>query len=188
MPEVLDRLHKEHADLSRLLDALERQLDMFSAGQPVDYDIMGSILRYCLEYPDAVHHPKEDLIYGLVRVRDPGLAAAVGDLEEDHRRLASATRELAELIDRAHADVPVNRNHVHRLSRDFVSRYRTHIRREETQMFPAARRVLTDEDWAEVDRQLQGKADPLFGGAVARYFRRLRDDIDAVTETPDAQD
>ena len=178
MPEVLNRLHREHADFSRLLDLLDRQLALFTAGAAADYDTIGAILRYCLEYPDAVHHPKEDLIYDILRNRDPVLAAEVGDLEEDHRSLAEATRELAELIERALAEEPVDRDHVQKLTHDFIHRYRHHIAREESHMFPAARRVLSDRDWAEIDGQLDGEDDPLFGDAVADYFRALRDDID----------
>ena len=63
VPEALNRLHGAHADLARLLALLERQLALFTAGDAADCDVIGAILRDCLEYPDAVHHPKEDLIY-----------------------------------------------------------------------------------------------------------------------------
>ena len=180
MPEVLNRLHREHADFARLLDLLERQLALFTAGDGADYDVIGAILRYCLEYPDAVHHPKEDLIYGVLRDRDPALAAAVGGLEEDHVGLAEATRELAGLIERALADELVDRNHAHKLTHDFIHRYRHHIAREEQHIFPAARRVLSDRDWAEIDGKLDSRDDPLFADVVADYFRALRDDIDSL--------
>lgn len=178
MPEVLNRLHKEHADLTRLLDLLDQQLSLFTAGESADYDTIGAILRYCLEYPDAVHHPKEDLIYELLRDRDPALAAHVGDLEEEHRKLAEMTRSLASLIEQALAEEPVDREQVHDLTREFIHRYRQHIAREEGQIFPAAREVLSEEDWVSVDRKLGGKDDPLFGNVVADYYKTLRDDIE----------
>lgn len=182
MPEVLTRLHKEHADFARLLDLLDRQRALFAAGS-ADYDTIGAILQYCLEYPDAVHHPKEDLIYGALRSRDPDLAAEVGDLEEEHRDLALAARELAALIERALAEVLVDRTHVHDLTRDFIRRYRHHIEREELHVFPAARQVLSDQDWADIDGRMEGSSgDPLFGEVVTDYFRALRDDIDNLAE------
>lgn len=178
VPEVLNRLHKEHADLTRLLDLLDRQLGLFTAGDQADYDTIGAILQYCLEYPDAVHHPKEDLIYSLLRDRDSALAAEVGDLEEEHRALAEMTRSLSILIDRALSEEPVDREQVHNLTRQFIHRYRHHISREEVHVFPAARRVLSEKDWADVDGQLGGRDDPLFGDVVADYFQKLRDDIE----------
>ncbi len=178
MPEVLNRLHKEHADLSRLLDLLDRQLGLFAAGEAADYDTIGAMLQYCMEYPDAVHHPKEDLVYGLLRGRDPVLAAEVGDLEEEHRSLAEMTLSLSALIELARAEEPVNREQVHNLTRDFIQRYRHHIAREELHVFPAARQVLSQDDWAEIDAKLGDRDDPLFGEVVADYFQALRDDID----------
>ena len=180
VPEVLNRLHKEHADFTRLLDLLDRQLALFTAGQPADYDTIGAILQYCLEYPDAVHHPKEDLVYSLLRDRNPTLAAEVGDLEEDHRGLAEMTRSLSGLIERALAEESVDREQVHNLTRDFISRYRRHIEREEQHVFPAARQALSEQDWADVDGQLGDRNDPLFGDAIAEHFQTLRDDIDSL--------
>lgn len=178
VPEVLNRLHKEHADLSRLLDLLDRQLGLFTAGEAADYDMIGAMLQYCMEYPDAVHHPKEDLVYGILRGRDPVLAAEVGDLEEEHRSLAEMTLSLSALIELARAEEPVNREQVHNLTRDFIHRYRHHIAREELHVFPAARQVLSQDDWAEIDAKLGDKDDPLFGEVVADYFQALREDID----------
>lgn len=182
MPEVLARLHKEHADFARLLDLLDRQQALFADGV-ADYDMIGAILQYVMEYPDAVHHPKEDLIYNVLRSRDPGLAAEVGNLEEDHRELAELTRSLAELIDRAVAEVPVDRATVRDLTREFIRRYRHHISREELHVFPTALQVLSDRDWAEIDAGLVGDmGDPLFGEVVTDHFRALRDDIDSLAE------
>jgi hemerythrin-like domain-containing protein len=181
VPEVLNRLHKEHADLTRLLDLLDRQLALFTAGKSADYDTIGAILQYCMEYPDAVHHPKEDLVYGLLRGRDPVLAAEVGDLEEEHRGLAEMTLSLSALIERALAEEPVDREEVRKLTGDFIRRYRHHIAREELHVFPAALHVLSEDDWAKVDGQLGDKDDPLFGEVVTDYFQALRDDIDRLS-------
>jgi hemerythrin-like domain-containing protein len=180
VPELLNRLHKEHADFTRLLDLLDRQLALFSAGQPADYDTIGAILQYCQEYPDAVHHPKEDLVYGRLRDRNPALAAEVGDLEEDHRKLAEMTLSLSALIKRALAEETVNREQVNNLTRDFISRYRRHIEREEQSVFPAALDVLSDQDWSDIDSHLDDRDDPLFGEVAADYFKTLRDDIDSL--------
>jgi hemerythrin-like domain-containing protein len=181
VPKVLTRLHKEHADLTRLLDILDRQLALFTTGKPADYDTIGAILQYCQEYPDAVHHPKEDLVYGLLRSRDPALAVEIGDLEEEHRSLAEMTLSLSELIERALAEEPVDREQVRKLTKDFIHRYRHHIAREELHVFPAARQVLSEDDWAKVDGQLGDKDDPLFGEVVTDYFQALRDDIDRLS-------
>ena len=180
MSEVMTRLREEHRNIAKLLTALECQLAIVDAAEQPDYDVLAAIAAYFVGFPDRCHHPKEDLIYGVLRSRDPVLAAEVGDLEEEHRGLAELTRSLAELIERALAEEPVGRDQVRDLTRDFIRRYRHHIAREELHVFPAARQVLSDRDWAEIDGKLGDRDDPLFGEVVADYFHALRDDIDSL--------
>lgn len=99
-PRMIQALRREHANLTRLLDLLEREIDLFDrAGKP-DYEIVEAILAYCLDYPDECHHPKEDAVLAKLRARDADAAAAVGDLEGEHRELAALTRQLADSVDR----------------------------------------------------------------------------------------
>lgn len=180
MPEVLQQLRREHADFSRLLDLLDRQLAVFASGERPDYDIMGAVIDYCLDYPDAMHHPKEDLIYRILKSRDAELARIVGDLEEDHRRLGAVTRELAEALRQVLTEELVDRHEVHDLTEGFLRSYRRHIALEEDKVFPAAERTLSQDDWDEIDARLNRRDDPLFGDAVVDRFRALRDNIDGL--------
>ncbi|MDH3231056.1 MAG: hemerythrin domain-containing protein [Alphaproteobacteria bacterium] len=180
MSEALRQLNKEHADFSRLLDLLDRQLAVFAAGDRPDYDLVRAVIDYCLDYPDAVHHPKEDLIYQVLKSRDAELARVVGDLEEEHRQIGVMTGELAEAMRQVLAEELVDRQSVHDLTRKFVHLYRHHIAREEDRVFPAAEQVLSQEDWAEIDARLELRDDPLFGDAVVDRFRALRANIDGL--------
>ena len=180
MSEALRQLNNEHADLSRLLDLLDQQLALFAAGERPDYDLVGAVIDYCLDYPDAVHHPKEDLIYQLLKSRDAELARVVGDLEEEHRQIGAMTRELAEAMRQVLAEELVDRQAVHELTRKFVRRYRRHIALEEERVFPAATQALSQDDWSEIDNRLTHGGDPLFGDAVVDRFRALRAKIDGL--------
>ena len=40
MTNIIDSLHQDHANLAKLLDALERQLALFDEGETPDYDIV----------------------------------------------------------------------------------------------------------------------------------------------------
>lgn len=180
MSEALQRLHKEHADFSRLLDLLDRELAVFAAGERPDYDLIGAVIDYCLDYPDAVHHPKEDLVYRILKSRDAELARLVGDLEAEHRQIGAMTRDLAEAMRQVLAEELVDRQSVHDLTRGFVRRYRRHIALEEEQVFPAAAQALSADDWAAIDAMLEQREDPLFGSAVVDRFRALRDNIEGL--------
>lgn len=180
MPETLERLSKEHADFAKLLNLLDRELTVFAAGDRPDYDLIGAVIDYCLEYPDAVHHPKEDMIYGILKSRDESLAHLIGDLEEEHRQIAAMTRELAEAMREVLAEELVDRREVHDLTQTFVRRYRHHIALEEEQVFPAASRTLTADDWAAIEARLDHRDDPLFGDATVDRFRALRENIEGL--------
>ena len=180
MSEALRQLNKEHADFSKLLDLLDRELAVFAAGERPDYDLVGAVIDYCLDYPDAVHHPKEDLIYRILKSRDAELARIVGDLEEEHRQIGALTRELAEAMRRVLAEELVDRQAVHELTQGFVRRYRDHIALENDRVFPAAVQALSQDDWAGIDARLEHRDDPLFGDAVVDRFRALRANIEGL--------
>ncbi len=177
MSNVIRALRREHADMARLLGALERQLDVFDQGARPDYDIVQGVIDYCLAYPDLYHHPKEDLVLERLRRRDPEAAAAIGELLPEHEALAELTRRLADAVESVLREAEVSREGMHELAREFLDFYRRHIAMEEGRFFPAALEVLSEQDWAEIEAQLGEREDPLFGGQPDQRFERLRQDV-----------
>ena len=177
MSEVMRALRREHADMARLLHALERQLDVFDGGGTPDYDIVQGVIDYCLDYPDLYHHPKEDLVLERLRARDPEAAEAVGPLLPEHEALAALTRRFAEAMDAIVHEAEVSREAVADLAREFLEVYRKHIAMEESRFFPAALAALEEADWQAIEAQLGERADPLFGNQADQRFARLRQDI-----------
>lgn len=177
MSRLMDSLEWDHANLTRLLDTLERQVAVFDEARLPDYDIIRAIVEYCLTYPDTVHHPKEDLVFRKLRDRDPTAAARVGDLEGAHATLAVQTQRMASAVDAVLQDAAMSRATFDGLVRDFLAAYREHIAMEESQFFPAARAALTAADWAELDAAAGGPNDPLFGDSVEARFKPLMDQV-----------
>jgi hemerythrin-like domain-containing protein len=64
-------LHAEHANFDMLLELLEGQLDLFHDGKSPDYALMLDIMFYMTHYPDAFHHPREDLAFARIGEREP---------------------------------------------------------------------------------------------------------------------
>ena len=176
-PRMVEVLKREHANLTHILDLLEREIDTFDrAGRP-DYEIVEAILAYFLGYPDACHHPKEDAVLSKLRARDPDAAAAVGDLESEHRELAALTRRLADSVDQVLMEVELPRGWLTEAGRRFVAAYRRHMEQEEATFFPAAVRALTPQDWAEIAERTIDPEDPLFGARTEKRFEALRREI-----------
>jgi hemerythrin-like domain-containing protein len=175
--DIIDSLHEDHANLAKLLDALERQLALFDEGETPDYDIVRGVVDYCLNYPDIYHHPKEDLVLERLKAADPMAAAAVGDLAAEHEGLAALTRRFADAIDAILQDIQVPRGPFEDAARQFLETYREHMNKEERVFLPAARRALGAADWAEIDARLSQPEDPLFGAPDEARFAALRQDI-----------
>ncbi|MEE8538234.1 MAG: hemerythrin domain-containing protein [Woeseiaceae bacterium] len=177
MALVMRLLYDEHADFSKLLDILMRQVAKCNEGTSPDYEIIEAVLDYSLSYPVLCHHTKEDLVYRKLRVRDAAATDAIGDLEADHEELALLTRRFAATFHQTLHQAGAQRDRLSHMIEDFVQFYRRHIDKEEKLFFPAALRTLTAEDWDEIDAQVTDHQDPLFGDKVSRRFRALLDDI-----------
>ncbi|MFQ5776029.1 MAG: hemerythrin domain-containing protein [Kiloniellaceae bacterium] len=178
MADVVGLLLQEHANLAKLLDAVERQLAVFEEGESPDYDIVQGVLDYCLNYPDLYHHPKEDLVFERLRVRDPAAAEALGDLQAEHRRLGALTRRFAAAVRNLLQDLEIPREAFDQVAREFLDHYRRHMDMEERVFLPAAVRSLTAEDWAEIDAQVTAREDPVFGTPQGEErFEALREKV-----------
>jgi hemerythrin-like domain-containing protein len=91
MTKILDELQADHLNLARLLDLLGRELNTFKEGGSPDYDLVETILEYCLQYPKLCHHPREDLIFEKLQAHDPAAAKVIGNLKLEHDRLSALT-------------------------------------------------------------------------------------------------
>ena len=177
MAEVIAALRREHANITQLLDILERQVTIFDRGGTPDYDIVEGIIDYFQSYPDLYHHPKEDLVYQKLELRDPDAAKRVGDLRQEHEELAARTREFAVAVRAVLDEAQVSRASFGQWARRFIQVHRDHMAHEEGFFLPAARAALTPEDWDEIRARASDQEDPLFGKEVGGRYEALRRDI-----------
>ncbi len=177
MTDVLDAIYEDHANMAKMLNALERQLAVFDAGETPDYDIVRGVVDYCLDYPDLYHHPKEDLVFERLEAVDPEAAAKVGDLPGAHAELAALVRRLEEAVNAVLGDLEVPRGRFDETLRAFLDATRRHMALEESAFLPAARRALSAADLAEIDARLGPRGDPLFGAPSEERFAALRQNI-----------
>jgi hemerythrin-like domain-containing protein len=143
-----------------------------------DFQLFGAMLRYIDTVPERLHHPKEDrYLFARLRVRDPTSAALLDRLQEEHRVGADKIRWIEEALARYERDGEPAFAEFAMLVADYAVFHWDHMRREEAEVLPLARRFLTSADWEELDAAFSGHTDPLFGAtAVEQYdelFRRI---------------
>ena len=120
MSAIIEQLNQEHANMSRILDLLEHEIDAFGRGEVADFHLVQEIMDYCLDNPEACHHPKEDAIYAVMIDRRPNLADEIADLSGAHGT-----------VERIMRDETLARDLVLDVFGTFLDSYRLHFELEE---------------------------------------------------------
>jgi hemerythrin-like domain-containing protein len=171
---IIERLCREHRNVERLLAVLEHELKVFDRGDRPDYEVVRAIIGYFELYPAVYHHPQEDLVFAKLKIRDPAVAAKIGDLALEHQIGAERLRRAAQAVDGVLADCEVRRETVDHIVRDFIEHQRHHMMTEDRDLFPAALKALEPRDWTEIASALTVHEDPLFSDAAEQTFDTLR--------------
>ncbi len=184
---IIDALRQEHRSIEKLLLVLERELSVFDRTEQPDYEVIWAVISYFKVYPDAYHHPQEEMVFEKLKARDPDAAAKIGDLAAEHRSGAERLRRVAQAVESVLADQEVLRQTVDDIIRDFIARERLHIAMEERDFFPAALKALRPEDWAEIALTLTDRKDPLFSESVEEGFELVRRHILQLEQEAEAE-
>jgi hemerythrin-like domain-containing protein len=177
MSDVIRQLNKDHINIARLLDILEGQLNVLSEGGNPDYVLMTDIMQYMTNYPDLFHHPKEDVLFNRMAERDAGAVAALQDLQDKHVVLAELGARFSESLRAVLSEFMAERETFEGQGREYIATLRQHMDVEEGKVFPAAGKLLNEEDWRVIDSGVDAMEDPLFGTVVQDEYRALFDYI-----------
>jgi hemerythrin-like domain-containing protein len=174
MSNIIQVLLEEHRNIDRLLLVLEHELEVFDRGEAPDYEILQAVIDYFQDYPEDCHHPKEDLVFEKLKLRDPAAAQRIGDAEADHKLETERLRMLVVAVEDILAGRELLRKSFHDVVADFIKHQRQHMDKEERLLFPAAVQRLRPEDWAAIDARASDRQDPLFNGAIETKFQVLQ--------------
>jgi hemerythrin-like domain-containing protein len=129
-----------------------------------DFAALRAMLFYVDEFPEKRHHPKEsELLFPKLRARVPGLGETLDRLDDDHERGESNIRDIEhELLAFEMVGEPRRQTFEQAMER-YVESYLTHMSIEEREILPLAEKVLTQEDWTQLDEAFIANQDPLAG-------------------------
>jgi len=174
MSNIIQILLEEHRNIDKLLLVLEHELEVFDRSEEPDYEILQAVIQYFQDYPESCHHPKEDMVFEKLKVRDPAAANRIGDVEAEHQVETKRLRRLVEAVEEILAGREFLRQTFHDVVHDFIEHQRQHMDKEERLLFPAAVQGLRPDDWAELDARLNDQKDPLFNGVIETKFQALQ--------------
>ena len=181
MTLALDTLHQEHRAIAAVLHCLDHVVDEITGGDLApDFELLGAILDYMRDFPDAFHHPKEDqFLFPAVREKVPDIAIVIDELQGQHEE---GVRLLAELTWAMEdwSSKPEDNSAAESFceqAKAYVEFQRHHAATEENTVMPAARKSLSDDDWATINASFTDNDDPMFGSrpkaAYAKLFSRI---------------
>ena len=173
LSQVIEELREDHGNLSLLLDLLESESDTVTVDDEPDFELLHDIMQYMTVYSDAVHHPKEDLVFELILEHDADAAAGLEKIVPDHDRIAELGTALRNDIDAIISGTAVTRQKLHSDLRDYVLKMRNHMRWEEDDLFPKADELARRSGEPSIDVGLFPDEDPLFGATTAGSFLNL---------------
>jgi branched-chain amino acid transport system ATP-binding protein len=185
MTLAIASIQKDHQRFDALLGCFEAVLENAENGVVPSSELLEAMVDYIESFMDRYHHPKEDeYLFRVLRKRDPSLDSVLNDLREDHyqgrRRLEGVKQALAQLEQKDAGSLASLRQSV----AEYVAFERNHIGKEEREVLPKAREVLTHEDWEEINAAFGENQDPLFSDNRQRRFELLFNTIEHMAPPP----
>ena len=168
--ELLAELRQDHRNMAILLGLLNEQTDLIGSDQTPDFELLHDIMRYMTVYSDAMHHPKEDLIYAGMVAAQPELREGMERVEEDHEEIAELGQQLRNDIESIIAGTAITRDKVLEDAKNYMHRLQKHMAWEEEDLF---RRADAQGDDLIVDTSHLTATDPVFGSMRESTFAGL---------------
>jgi len=163
MKESIRILKSEHRSISAVLLGLKHLTRVAQdATVKPDFRAFAAMIRYIDEYPERLHHPKEEALI-FERLGDACLGARplIEDLRKEHAEGARLVRELERALVFFEGTWPDGWLAFSDRVEAYAEFHWRHMKKEEERLLPLAERFFTEEDWRAVDAGFAANVDPL---------------------------
>ena len=171
--QLMSGLRGDHRNMVMLLDLLGAEINRLATFGEPDYDLVRDIMLYVTEYPDVVHHPKEDIVYRHLKSLRPEIHTDLERVETDHQYIKESGLKLRNGIEAISIGANLSRDGLIERLYHYMDQHRDHMYWEEINLFSLADELQHYGDWSEVVLKNNEISDPLFGSRVERKYRRL---------------
>lgn len=170
-----DIIRDEHRSLGAVVHALQHLVRGYREGRTApDFKLLHAMLYYIREYPERLHHPKEDrYLFSALRASTREADAVIEELEIEHEQGEVLLNVLTVALSTYEAGADPSCERLAAQVDEFAAFYWAHMRKEEDIVLPLAERVLSDGDWSRIHAEFVQNRDPNFGGADEAQFRQL---------------
>ncbi|MCG3724985.1 hemerythrin domain-containing protein [Vibrio cincinnatiensis] len=170
---MIERIQREHGYMARLLAILRDKLQLLKAEKSVNYSLIKEIVDYLGSHSEAIHHPKEDIIYRYY-IEHYAQEPTIDNLEKEHLQLAEQTQSFLNLIDMILQDAVVPQALFIDQLEAFIETQLHHLELEDKSVLPLINQTFSISDWQKVEAQwTNNEDDPVFGETIAERFSQL---------------
>jgi len=163
MNKAIRILRDEHRSMAAVLHGL-RHLARAARDARVRprFEVFRAMIRYIDEFPERLHHPKEDaFLFARLAARAPERLPLIDALRAEHVESAQRVRDLERALDEYERSWPHWGGPFLAAVEDYAEFHRCHMHREELELLPVAERALSDEDWRAIEEAFAGNEDPI---------------------------
>ena len=163
MRNAIQTIRDEHRSISAVLHAL-KQLAKDAEKPDVEprFDVFRAMIYYIDQFPERLHHPKEDkYLFARLEERSPQAAGLIEGLRAEHVMGGQLIRDLEQALVGLEVGWAGGSQAFRKAVDAYAEFHWNHMRKEEKQLLPLAERYLTTEDWREIDAAFAGNDDPI---------------------------
>lgn len=184
--EAVSLIKSEHRCLAAVIDAMMHVVRKTrSAGTIPDFRLLHVMLYYIREFPERRHHPSEDSsLFALLMQRTNEADEIIRELEAEHDEGEAMLGMLTVALSTWEAGRADGIDGFVNALKHFSEFYWRHMDKEENKVLPIAEKILSEEDWNEIERTFSAHADPLLGKEKGEDFDALLSEIVRVTPAP----
>jgi len=157
-------IRDEHRSISAVLHGLKQLAQAAyteTAVQP-DFRVFRAMIRYIDEYPERLHHPKEDeFLFERVYARAPMSHHLIEQLRGEHASGAGLIRELERALVFMEEGWPRGAYEFRAAVNAYAEFHWNHMRKEEQDLLPLAEEHLTPGDWEMIATAFAANRDPI---------------------------
>jgi len=179
MYNIIDDLEADHRRFQRYLVWLSDEIDSLGEGGDVDYYLLRMLARYFCEYPDELHHKKEDIIYAALAKKLRHARVPLANLHAEHEALSIRAGRFREIVRSIINEQELPRGLVVIEAREYASLLGGHMKSEDISLFAPARKHFSHSDWDTVDDAIADLYAEQIHFDKARSVQELERSIDA---------
>lgn len=145
-------IQQEHQRLGAVIRAMLHFVRGIGEGDnPPPFKVFRAMLLYIADFPEKMHHPKEDGLFVLLQKRTGTVDDTIAELEVQHAKGEALVRNLEHQLTRYELQGGAAADAFFKAVEDYAAFYFSHMRMEEEIILPAIEKFLTTQDWDEAD-------------------------------------